>query len=152
MKKLQIGLELSIRRCKEEDACFVHDLMKNQMKEYFESISEGWSEERYWRGYAPERITIIEHEKKPVGFFDYEIRNDELYMHNLQLISEYHRKGIGREVISYVKKIACNANIHQIIGKVFKTNKESCNLSKRAGCTIQKDLVEENSYLVRLEV
>lgn len=152
MKKLQLGSDISLRPCKLEDALFTYNLMKSQMAHYFESIPEGWSEEKYWQGFNPVRITILEHKGQAVGFFDYEVLNDELYLHNIQLTPEYQGKGIGREVVSYVKKIARNKNLTRITGKVFKTNIKSCNLLHRSGFAVQKDLVEENSYLVSQEV
>jgi RimJ/RimL family protein N-acetyltransferase len=152
MKKLQIGSDLSLRPCTLEDAIFTYELMKSQMEHYFDSIPEGWSEEKYWQGFKPAHITILEHGNNAVGFFDYEICNNELYFHNLQLIPVYQGKGIGRDVVSYVKKIAHDKNLHRVIGKVFKTNTKSYNLLQRSGFTVQKDLIEDNSYLLSCEV
>ncbi|HIH31683.1 TPA: GNAT family N-acetyltransferase [Candidatus Woesearchaeota archaeon] len=152
MKKLQINLELSIRQCELEDANFIHDLMRNNMMRYFESIPERWCEKKYWKCYAPERIIIVEYEKKPVGFFDYEMDNNELYIHNIQIIPKYQLRGIGRSIVNYLKEIAKNENIKHIKGKVFKENIDSYNLMQKSGFIIKEDLVNEKSYLIAFEV
>jgi len=68
------GLDLKLRSCKIEDQGFIYELMRNYLGKYFNSIPEGWSRQKFREGFFIERITIIEHNEMPIGFFDQEVK------------------------------------------------------------------------------
>jgi len=115
---------LTKRPCTKEDRGFVYDLLKENLGEYFDrNTKEGWSDEKFDKGFDPDRITILEIDKKPVGFYDVEKIDDKkpfLYVHNVQLVKE--ERGHPFTLIKLIDDEARARGLKFIKAKVFKDN------------------------------
>ena len=142
------GLELRLRPCRIEDQGFVYEIMRYYLEGYFdEHTSEGWSRKKFKQGFDPLRISIIEHGKMPIGFLDYEQKENEVHWHSLILSGDYHSRGIGTALFEIIGEEANNENL-PIRGKVFKDNTRSFNWLRKLGFEVYSNLDEENSYVV----
>ncbi|MHA1872828.1 MAG: GNAT family N-acetyltransferase [Candidatus Heimdallarchaeaceae archaeon] len=146
------GLEVKLRICTQEQIGFVYELMQQNLRRYFDQTPEGWSRQKFKKGFHPERITILEHNEMPVGFYDFELTGNFLYIHNVHLSHDYQNRGIGTRVISYLKETAQANSISHLRTKVFKENSRAFHWLQRCGFEITSELLEENSYLMLAEV
>ena len=132
-----------------QDIGFVYELMRRHMEERFQQIPEGWSRKKFKQGYDPDRITIIQHEDMPIGFFDAEHIQDKLYVHNLHISDDYKGKGIGRAIIQKIEKKAIENNIPKIKAKIFVENERFLRfLLHKMQYKVVQELPDENSYLI----
>lgn len=144
------GLEVTLRLADERDMGFCYELMSHNMKDLFDrNAQERWSRAKFKSGFKPNRITIIEHENMPVGFFDYELCGDNLYWHNVQLSEDYCQKGLGIQITRLVEQAARDCGISVIVGKVFSENLRIISWLQRCGYYTDKKIEQENSYWVR---
>jgi len=147
------GLELMLRPAEERDIGFVYELMRHHLEDSFNQIPEKWSRKKFKEGYKPDRITIIEHANRQIGFFDIEVLDNQLYFHNLHIFGDYQGRGIGTYLLRYIE---CGAKKHgasSIRGKVFKSNSKLLNhLLRRRGYIIVEELPEEKSFLVKKDL
>jgi len=146
------GLELALRLADERDMGFCYELMSHNMRDLFDRNIQGkWSRAKFKSGFKPDRITIIEHENMPVGFFDYELVGDDIYCHNIQL-SEDYQNGVGTQIIGLIEQVARDRGAKAIIGKVFSENSKMTNWLQRYGYKLDKKIEQENSYWVRRDL
>ena len=131
------GLELVLRRSDSKDIGFVYELMRHHLERFFSQISEGWSRKRFKIGYKPERITIIEHEDMPIGFYDLEILNGLAYVHNLHISRDYQGRNIGPVLISYIETESRNSGASYIKAKIFQENEKFLRFLKRKGYRVE---------------
>lgn len=145
-------LEFALRPADEGDIGFCYELMSHHMKVLFDkNTPERWSRMKFRSGFKPHRITIVEHERMPVGFYDCELVGDELYWHNIQL-SEDYQNGVGTQIIELLEQTAENYGAHVIIGKVFAENSGVIKWLQKFGYNLDKRIEEENSYWVRKDL
>jgi len=143
------GLELALRPADERDMGFCYELMGHNMRVLFDrNTQEGWSRVKFRSGFNPNRITIVEHEGMSIGFYDYEIIEDELYWHNVQL-SEDFQIGVGTRIFRLVEQAARRFGAEAIIGKVFFENSRAIQWIQRFGFQIDEIIENENSYWMR---
>ena len=143
------GLELDLRPADERDIDFCYELMHYNMRDLFDrNTQEKWSRVKFRTGFKPDRITIVEHEGMSVGFYDYGVVGEELYLHNVQL-SEDYQTGIGTKIISLIEQTARDTGSRAIIGKVFSENSRIIEWLQRFGYEIDGKIEQENSYWVR---
>lgn len=146
------GLELALRPADERDIGFCYELMSHNMKVWFDkNTQKRWSRAKFRSGFKPNRITIVEHEGMPVGFYDYEMVGDNLYWHNIQL-SEDYQKGVGTQLIILIEKTAMNFGARAIIGKVFAENSRAIEWLQKLGYNLDERIEQENSYWVKKDL
>ncbi len=144
------NLELVLRPSDGKDIGFVYELMRHHLENLFNQIPEKWSRYKFRHGYKTERITIIEHEDMPIGFFDLEISNDQAYAHNLHISSDYRGRFIGPYILRYMESEAKKLGVSSIKGKVFRSNQKFINfLLKNLEYKIESELDEEKSVLIK---
>jgi GNAT superfamily N-acetyltransferase len=147
------GLEIGLRPCKPEDIGFVYELMYHGLGHFFDRFtSEKWSREKFRRGFDPARITIIEHDGMPIGFFDVDYSEREAKFRNLHLSDDYHGRSIGSWILRFIEKQAAERKIRRITGKVFSSRSEAIRFLNRGGYKIVKYLPEEGSYLIKKDL
>ena len=123
-------LELALRPADESDIGFCYELMSHNMKVLFDkNTQERWSRTKFKSGFKPNRITIVEHERMPIGFYDCEFVDDKLYWYNIQL-SEDYRNGVGTQIIKLIEQSARNYGAKALIGKVFVENSKPKNINR----------------------
>jgi N-acetylglutamate synthase-like GNAT family acetyltransferase len=142
------GLKIVIRQADNRDIGFIYELMRNHLEKFFSDIKEGWSRKKFKEGYLPERIFIIEHDNIPIGFFDFEYRGKEVYVHNLHISDDYQGRGIGSYALGYIEGEGIRNNASHIIAKAFKSNKALGLMLTGMKFSIAKELPEENSLLL----
>lgn len=149
-KCCKIGnLEVELRGAKNEDIGFVYELMHSSLGQYFEKFTpERWSREKFKQGYIPSRITIIEHEGMPIGFFDVEINGQEAYIHNLEVSDDY-RNGFGIQLMKYLDSDLRKKSLSSLKAKIFQTSRMNLILKKLFGFYDAQEIPEESSTVVR---
>lgn len=150
---ISIGkLELSLRTADERDIGFCYELMSHNMKDLFDrNTEEKWSRARFKSGFKQSRIIIVEHKEMSIGFYDYEIINDKLYLHNIQL-SEDYRIGIGTQIMDLLEQKARKCNIKNVIAKVFSERLKVIEWLQKQGYIIDKKIEQENSYWIKKDL
>ncbi len=148
---LKVGdVEIKLRSCTPSDTVFVYELMHHHLENYFSQIPEGWSRTKFKEKYNPQRITVLEHEDMSIGFYDFEPMSNYLYLHNLQLSSDYQHKGIGTAVIFNSQRTAQEEGISCLKGKVFKDNHQALHWLSNCGFELKSEIPEEKSWWVEL--
>ena len=146
------GLELALRPANMQDIGFCYELMRNSLESDFNLYtSEGWSREKFKQGYRPERITILEHEGMPVGFYDLEVTPEYAYIHNVHISGDYQEK-IGLFAITNPIREAKKQGVPYIKAKTFMDKEKLVRvLERRFGWVIKAQIPEENSYLLMFD-
>ncbi|MCL2187043.1 MAG: GNAT family N-acetyltransferase [Treponema sp.] len=137
-----------------EDIQYGYDLWKLTQKEFLEKINGEWNDEFELNNYKDERIRnlennyIIKFKENIVGWLEYELFNDYIYINQLHITPEYQNKGIGTKILNeyivYGKKE--NKNIYL---EVLQGNERALEYYKKIGfkeydeCSISKTLVYE---------
>jgi GNAT superfamily N-acetyltransferase len=98
--------EITARRCTIEDFPFVHDLSRENMKEFVDRHWGGWNELLFWTDIKPLNITILERGGERVGFFDIHREEEVLRLRNIQLRRDFHGRGVGRWMLERVEEEA----------------------------------------------
>jgi len=141
---------LSFRKCQEKDKVFVYSLTKKNMFDYFNKfLPEGWSDEKFWNGFDIERIIILESGENFAGFLDLESKADFLYVHNLQIDSQY--AGNSFFLKKLVEEEAIKRKLNKIKGKVFIENKRALKYFQYCGYSIKEDKKLETESSIWVE-
>ncbi len=126
MKKNDVNVilfdQLKLRTCKDSDYKFVHDLTRSNMGPWIEKYWGGWNTSRFKNDFKKKNIKIVEYLRKKIGFYDIELKEDFLYIHNVQLIKESQGKGIGRYLMAQIEKELASSGMNKIVLEVFKDN------------------------------
>ena len=91
-------------RYKASDYLFVRNLSKKNMCVYLDKYFSGWDEAKFKNNLKPRNIWIVKIKNLKIGFYDLEVKNNQAYLHNLQLVCSYQRKGIGQHLMSQIEK------------------------------------------------
>lgn len=137
--------EINLTDCTEADLEFVYDLMKLNMEEYVKEFWGEWNTEKFKASLKKENIEIIRYDNKMIGFFDITHDGYKSYLHNIQLIPSFQRRGIGAKIMSLIEKQEKMAGTKRIEAKVFKTNPARFFYHKLDYKTIEE---EENSLII----
>ena len=137
-----------------EDLQFGYDLWKLTQKGFLEKINGKWDEEFEVKNYKDERIRniennyLIKYNENIIGWLEYEVYNDYIYINQLHIAPEYQNRGIGTRILNeyfvYGKKE--NKNIYL---EVLQGNERALRYYKKLGfkeydeCSISKTLVYE---------
>ena len=113
---------LKVKDCEDKDYDLVRSITKENMGKYIEKFWGGWDDKKFQANFKKQNIKIIEYMDKQIGFYDIEIINGYLYVHNLQIISSYQGKGIGKYMMRLMENEAKNHGIKKIEFGVFKEN------------------------------
>jgi len=141
---------LTLRKAQEKDGPFVYSLTKKNMFDYFDKfLPEGWSDEKFWKGFDMARIIILESGENLAGFLDLESKADFLYVHHLQIDSPY--TGNGFFLKNLVEEEAIKRKLNKIKGKVFTENSRALKFFQYCGYSIKEDRELETESSVWVE-
>jgi len=105
------------------------DLLEDNMKtQYEESGSEGWSrEEKELEMFSRDsRQIILRDGEELIAFshfrFDMDYDVDVVYCYEIQINNNYHRKGIGRFLVSVLEALVRTFNLTKLVLTVFDSN------------------------------
>jgi ribosomal protein S18 acetylase RimI-like enzyme len=132
------GFDLSLK-CYEwrelDENChqLIIELIEQNMKNYYESSSWGWSKSKKLKELSDKtsRILILKCNKtnEIIGFVSFRFetgghhKESALYCYELQIIETHRRYGIGRYLMSCLYEIGLNFNMNKVMLTVFKNNK-----------------------------
>jgi ribosomal protein S18 acetylase RimI-like enzyme len=94
------SIEFTLRPATLNDIEFIYELRTKTMKPYFEGTL-GWSE-ALEREKAADELTnaeIVIAGQKRVGVIKVIPKTDELHLHQMQILPEFQKKGIGAELV-----------------------------------------------------
>jgi ribosomal protein S18 acetylase RimI-like enzyme len=94
------GMEFTLRSATVNDIEFIYELRTKTMKLFFEGTL-GWNEAKE-REKAADELTnaeIIMVGQKRAGIIKVIPRTDELHLHQMQILPEFQKKGIGAELV-----------------------------------------------------
>jgi ribosomal protein S18 acetylase RimI-like enzyme len=94
------SMEFILRPATVNDIEFIYELRAKTMKPFFEGTL-GWNEAKEHEKAADEltNAEIIIVEQKRVGVIKVIPRSDELHLHQMQILPEFQKKGIGSELV-----------------------------------------------------
>ncbi len=142
-------LHFSLRGADKRDEPFVYELMHSSLGDFFDrNTEEGWSRVKFRQGFHPHRVTIIEHEGMPVGFFDFEKVEETAIFHTQCVSEDYRGRGLVFLIDRLVMQEAKSLGAKRVRGKIFKDSSFSLALCQRFGYNFFADLPRENSYLM----
>jgi ribosomal protein S18 acetylase RimI-like enzyme len=125
---------------------FVRSLTREN---FYDIISRtiGWNEELYQQEPRfPERYSMVQLQRKIIGFFCIRVAEDHLYLHTIQIIFSYRNKGYGTLLLQQIEEIARTKNLLRIRLSVFKENP-----AQRLYCRLGYQMLEEDEHLIRME-
>ncbi len=141
-----MSVDYSFRPASYSDKGAIYSIMEKNMSDYFNSFTlEGWSREKFDKGFKPERITVCEMGGRVIGFYDVEAQKDFLYLRNLQLI-----RGSPNLSLVFLERIECeaqNSGLRKIRAKMFVSN-PALRLAVRRGFVVIDDILSESSCWV----
>jgi len=121
---------------------FIIQLIEDNLKQYYESSSWGWSKSNKLKelSHKTSRILILKCTKTDqlIAFvnFRFEPGSDDnecaVYCYELQIIETHRRLGIGTYLMSCLKEIAINFNMNKVMLTVFKSNEIATNFYMNA--------------------
>lgn len=86
---------------------------------------------------------FIKIKDKVIGYFAYKLKDTELFISKIYLISEYRRKGIGRTILNYLQELAQKKKLKALTLTVYYENKIAINAYLKNGFekveTIKRD-------------
>lgn len=127
------------RGCRNDDLDFVHDLSLSNMKEYVDRFWGGWKEEIFWADINKDNITIIEQDRKRVGFFDVVVEGDAMRIRNIQVAKDSQGRGIGKYIMNLILEETKNLKIAKILLRVFADNPAVGFYERFGFCKVGKD-------------
>ena len=147
---------ITARPCLKSDKSFVYELTRQNIAYYFiRNTQEGWSDEKFQKGFDPAKITIIERDAKPIGFYDIETvlgNPSYLYIRNCEVVDG--KRGVGITLNRLVDEEARKRNLCLIKAKVFKNNSRALLLFRMIGYHVVEDreLALENSVYIEKRI
>jgi ribosomal protein S18 acetylase RimI-like enzyme len=103
-----------LRPATQSDAEFIYQLRRSGLRPYVEQLW-GWDEHdqraRFRGTFDPTRYQVIVAEGEVVGAISLEQRPDEMYVHDIEVVSERRGQGLGTAVLSEVLRQAHNRGL-----------------------------------------
>ncbi len=120
------------------------------MIDYFVKHFGSWDEVKFLDKWNAGRIMIIEDQKERIGFFDVEIGDGRVHIHEIQLKKQFQRQSTGREIMNYIEQKYPSKN-RRIILHVFKNN-PAIEFYKKIGFSITGEAHNGASYLLEKKI
>jgi len=130
------SVDLTFRRCENllDAAKFTFD----NMRTYYERFFVDWDVIKIAETTKPLDNFDILFEGKVVGVFRLQLKDDYMYLRDLQVHTSFQNRGIGKVVLNEVKHRARDLNLSRLKLRVFKIS-PAVQLYKRNGFTIQDE-------------
>ena len=84
---------------------FAFDLMRENMKKYYDLYGIAWDQEWLRKNYFGKENYIITKFNKKIGFLSLEKKQDELYVHTIQICPKFQNRRIGLYVLRALVKM-----------------------------------------------
>jgi ribosomal protein S18 acetylase RimI-like enzyme len=146
-KLSQESIKFNLRPATVKDIEFIYELRVKSMKPLFEGTL-GWNEEKEREkasdGLANAEIIMVG--QKRVGVIKVITRTDELHLHQMQVLPEFRKRGIGAELVR--QTIECSERSYKPITLFVMKNTPAKNLYERFGFEVSEDF-EHNCKMCR---
>jgi ribosomal-protein-alanine N-acetyltransferase len=90
-------------------------------------------EEELNRGWAVVRVLRTSWGRRPCGFMNYWIVEDEIHLHNIAILPDMRRRGLGRRLLDDLLETARARSVRSIWLEVRRSNRAAVNLYRSAG-------------------
>lgn len=110
----------------------VFGLMKLNMQSLYEARNGPWDEERIRNNFIGHEGIVLRRNGLLSGFSFYEIKQNGIYIHTLQISPEFQNRTMGGQFFKWYKKLAESINADTISCRVFENN-PAFNLYKKIG-------------------
>jgi ribosomal-protein-alanine N-acetyltransferase len=107
---------------------------------------DAWSRQNFLAVLANDisKLFVYEKDKEIIGYAVVTVIFDEAHLDNLAVSLENRKKGIGKQLVSYILRYLKDIEIHKITLEVRKSNTAAINLYKSLGFAIEG--VRKNYY------
>ena len=99
---------------------FVFDLMKENMKKYYDLYGIAWSQEWLRKNYIDKENYIITKSNEKIGFLSLEKKPGELYVHTIQVCAKFQNRRIGLYALRTLVKMMRDLSLQSLVCRVFK--------------------------------
>ena len=114
--------KIKIQNVTLNDFQFIHDVSKQNMEKYVIQHWGEWNEKKFKNSIDLKNIKVVYLDKQKIGFFSVSSDNKKAYLHNMQLVQLFHKKGIGGFLINFIEKKIKEKKIKKIKLQVFLNN------------------------------
>ena len=99
---------------------FAFNLMKENMKKYYDLYGIAWDQEWLHKNYIDKENYIITKFNERIGFLSLEKKQDELYVHTIQVCPKFQNQRIGFYVLRELVWMMRGLELQNLICRVFK--------------------------------
>ena len=99
---------------------FAFDLMKENMKKYYDLYGIAWDQEWVHKTYIDKENYIITKLNEKIGFLSLEKKHNELYVHTVQICPKFQNQRIGLYVLRALVEMMQDLGLQNLICRVFK--------------------------------
>ena len=117
-------IDIQYRPANQDDLDLTYKIKVKSLKPYIVQIwgwDEQMQEELHKARFNFEKVTVILLDDLEVGFYEHEMREDELRIENILIMEEFRSKGIGKRVLGSIVQVA-GKNGLDVSLRVFKIN------------------------------
>ena len=110
----------------------VFGLMKLNMQSLFEERNGPWDDEKIRKNFIGHNCILVKRKGSVAGFSFYELKENEIYIHTLQISPEYQHRTMGGQFFKWFRNLAASTNSNAISCRVYDSN-PAYGLYKRIG-------------------
>lgn len=89
------------------------------------------------------RYYLIQNDTKSLGYFAIQLRETELFLSKIYLLSESRGKGFGKIALTFIETLAKEKNLPKISLFVNKKNHDTIGIYQKIGFTIATPIVQD---------
>ncbi len=141
-----ININISLQSIGKEDTPYMWKVYTDSMKPHIEQIwgwDEKWQKSDFSQSLIKYDTSIITCEGAPVGYVQFKLNNEDVYINMLILEAEYQNKGIGADLLSIIH--AKHTNKRMVL-KCFKINHKAYQFYLKNNFELFDE--DENFYLL----
>ena len=117
------------------DSNFVYEVNRDAMREYVEAVW-GWHEDEqrraHDRDFCIDGLWVIQADRQPVGFVQYEQRDDAVWLARIAIRPDVQGRGIGSQIVAQVQELAASQGLPVRL-RVLEVNRRARALYERLG-------------------
>ena len=94
-------MSVSLRQAISDDIVWLDGFYESLMRPYVELTHE-WDDTMFKESFDPGKISIIQFDGKDIGMLKTEVREDHLFLCDIQIAKDYQGNGIGTSLVKQV--------------------------------------------------
>ena len=141
-----LGASLSFVPAAAEDLPTFEKLAREAMVSYYEVHGMVWQPDLFKTGFAETENYRVEQQGKTVAVLRLGKAAEHVHVYDLHVEPDFRNRGIGTEVLSFIRSLAIESGKRRVRMCAFKTN-PAIALYLRSGFAV----VGEDGHLVRLQ-